>query len=113
VEKSDARSRSWPAERHIARLEARGVAVDSAHFRVALMEILALADNGHTRLDIRDGAHPKQLPVRVGVFAERLATLRGGTAAWRRLNAARYLSDPEILFGADISADAERHLHPA
>ena len=127
------------AERHIARLEARGVAMDPAHFRVALMEILALADNGHTRLDIRDGAHPKQLPVRVGVFADglyvmgatdatvellggrivaidgkpievvmdRLAALRGGTAAWRRLNAARYLSDPGILFGADISADAE------
>ena len=26
--------------------------VDHAHFRVALMEILALADNGHTRLDV-------------------------------------------------------------
>jgi len=128
------------AERHIARLEASGVAVDPAHFRVALMEILALADNGHTRLDIRDDAHPKRLPVRVGVFADglyvmgatdatvellgsrivaidrkpievvmkRLAALRGGTAAWRRLNAARYLTDPEILFGADISTDAER-----
>jgi hypothetical protein len=127
------------AERRIAALEATGVAVDRAHFRVALMEILALADNGHTRLDVGDGVHTKQLPVRVGVFSdglyvmratgaglallggqvtaidgkpielvmERLAALRGGTTDWRRLHAALYLSDPEILFGTDISADGE------
>ena len=38
----------------------------------------------------------------IEVVMERLAALRGGTAAWRRLYAALYLSDPEILFGTDI-----------
>ena len=127
------------AERRVAALEALGTPVDQAHFRVELMKILALADNGHTRLDVADGTHPKQFPVRVGVFSDglyvmraagaarallggrvvaidgkpidvvmqRLAALRGGTAAWRRLYAALYLSDPDILFGSDISADGE------
>jgi hypothetical protein len=127
------------AQRRMVALETTGVAEDQAHFRVALMEILALADNGHTRLEVGKGAHTKQLPVRAGVFSdgiyvmsatgaalallggrvtaidgepidlvmEQLAGLRGGTPAWRKLNAALYLSDPEILFGTNISADGD------
>jgi hypothetical protein len=127
------------AEARIAALEARQSSLDRAHFRVALMEILALADNGHTRLDLGDGAHAEQLPVKVFGFSDgiyvmramdtstallggrvvaiggkpidvvmkRLTALRGGTTAWRRRNATQYLTDPELLFGADISPDAE------
>jgi hypothetical protein len=125
------------AERRIAALEGADKALDHPHFRVALMKILALADNGHTRLDVGGGALPRQLPVRVAVFSDglyimrttdansallggrvvaidgqpielvmdRLAGLRGGTAAWRKLYAALYLSDQEILFGEDIAPD--------
>jgi hypothetical protein len=127
------------AERRIAALESADKALDHAHLRVALMKILALADNGHTRLDVGDDLVPRQLPVRVAIFSdglhimrttdaysallggrvvaidgkpievvmERLADLRGGTAAWRKLNAALYLVDPEILFGEDIAPDME------
>ena len=38
---------------------------------------------------------------------ERLAGLRGGTAAWRKLYAAFYVVDQEILFGAGIAANME------
>jgi hypothetical protein len=43
----------------------------------------------------------------IELVMERLAALRGGTPAWRRLQAALYLSDPEVLFGTSISADSE------
>jgi hypothetical protein len=38
---------------------------------------------------------------------ERLAELRGGAAAWRKLHAAFYIVDQEILFGEDIAPDME------
>jgi hypothetical protein len=127
------------AERRIAALESADKALDHPHFRVALMRILALADNGHTHLDVGGDTIPRQLPVRVAVFAdglyimrttdansallggrvvaidgkpievvmERLADLRGGTPAWRRLHAALYLADQEILFGEDIAPNSE------
>ena len=127
------------AERRIGELEHADKAMDHPHFRVALMKILALADNGHTHLDVGGDAIPRQLPVRVAVFSdglyimrttdansallggritaidgkpieavlERLAALRGGTAAWRKLYAAHYVVDQEILFGADIAPDME------
>jgi hypothetical protein len=127
------------AERRIAALEGLETPLDRPHFRVALMKILGLADNGHTRLDPGPGASPKMLPVRVTLFSdglyvmrttdansallgghvvaidgksievvmERLAELRGGTAAWRKLHAAHYIIDQDILFGADIAPDME------
>jgi hypothetical protein len=126
------------AERRTATLEAADEPMDHPHLRVALMKILALADNGHTHLDV-GGPPPRQLPVRVAIFSDglyvmratsaasallggrlvaidgkpiehvmkRLADLRGGTAGWRNLYAALYLTDQEILFGADIAADLE------
>ncbi|MES1189652.1 MAG: hypothetical protein ABUS47_01110 [Steroidobacter sp.] len=57
------------AERRISALEAVARPLDPAHFRVALMEILALADNGHTHLDTDDSA-PKKLPLRVALFSD-------------------------------------------
>lgn len=127
------------AERRIAALEGADKVLDHPHFRVALMKIMALADNGHTHLEIGGGTMPRQLPVRVAVFSdglyimrttdansallggrvvaidgkpievvmERLMGLRGGTAAWRKLYAALYLVDQEILFGEDIAPDTE------
>lgn len=124
------------AEQRIAMLESLKAPLDHPHFRVALMTILALADNGHTHLD---SPKSRKLPVRVGVFSDglyvvrtteassallggrlvaidgkpidvvmgRLEQLRGGTAAWRRQYAAFYLADQEILFGADIARDPE------
>jgi hypothetical protein len=127
------------AERRIAALESLDKALDHPHFRVELMKILALADNGHPRVDLGNGANSRKLPVRLAVFSdglyvmrttdansavlggrvvaidgkpidvvmERLAELRGGTAAWRKLHAALYLADQEILFGEDIAPDME------
>lgn len=127
------------AERRITTLESADEALDHPHLRVALMKILALADNGHTHLDVGGGTIPRQLPVRVAMFAdglyimrtteansallggrvvsidgkpvevvmERLADLRGGTPAWRKLHAALYVADQEILFGEDIAPDIE------
>jgi len=57
------------AEDRINDLQAASKTLDSAHFRVALMEILAMADNGHTHLDT-DGSPPKKLPVRVALFSD-------------------------------------------
>jgi hypothetical protein len=125
------------AEQRIAALESAQTPLDRPHFRVALMKILALADNGHTHLD---SPLSRKLPVRVGVFSdglyvmrattassallggrvvaidgtpldvvmERLEQLRGGTVAWRRLYAAFYIIDQDILFGADIAHDPRR-----
>lgn len=120
------------AEQRIAALEHLTTPLDQAHFRVELMQIVALADNGHTRLD---APKARNLPVRVALFADglyvvrtppaysallgsrvaaidgtpidvvmqRLAQLRGGTAAWRREWAAFYTVDQDILFGEDIA----------
>ena len=140
LDRSFAPSARLEAERRVTELESRSDALDRAHFRVALMRILALADNGHTHLDTGKGAGARQLPLRVGVFSDglyvmrvteahqallggrvtaidgmpidsvvqRLASLRGGTAAWRRLYAALYIVDQDILFGTDIASDAQR-----
>ncbi|HEY2446064.1 MAG TPA: hypothetical protein VGI20_10030 [Rhizomicrobium sp.] len=45
-------------------------------FRVALMEIAALADNGHTHVGSGEGADPKRLPVRVALFSDGLYIMR-------------------------------------
>lgn len=127
------------AERRLRQLEALGTPLDKPHLRVALMEILALADNGHTHLSSGPGAQTKELPVRVAAFSDglyvmrasesasellggrvtaidgkpisevmdRLSELRGGTAGWRRLYAAFYIVDQDILYGTGISPDPD------
>jgi hypothetical protein len=106
---------------------------------VALMQILALADNGHTRM--RASIERKTVlmaPVRLARFAEgffvvrakapyrdllggrveaidgvpfslvlqRLETLRGGTEAFRRENAAIFIAVQDFLYGLGIAREA-------
>ena len=58
------------AERRIAALANSKTVLPRPSFRVALMEITALADNGHTRLGYDPGAEPMELPVRVAAFSD-------------------------------------------
>lgn len=60
------------AQRRIAALERTNSVLHKAKIRVALMEIVALADNGHTRMSSDPGAYPKELPVRVTMFSDGL-----------------------------------------
>jgi hypothetical protein len=63
-------------KRQIAELKAERVPLDSGRFRVALMRITALADNGHTSLDDNKGNWPNCVPLRVMWFADGLYVLR-------------------------------------
>src|SRR5579863_5816175 len=118
------------AKRQIAELKAERVPLDSGRFRVALMRITALADNGHTSLDDKkdcvpirvmwfaDGlyvlraksAHADLLGARIdsidgrptGAVLAELEQLRGGAEGWRRTLAALYVQSPEILYGAGL-----------
>lgn len=58
------------AERRIAALEKSDQVLPKPQFRVALMRIVALADNGHTSLRSDPGAYPMILPVRVAQFSD-------------------------------------------
>jgi hypothetical protein len=126
------------ADARIAELEALPEPLSPEKFHVALMQIMALADNGHTRARMSvDGKDTLGEPVRLTRFAEgfyvmrakpefrgmlggrlesidgmpfdeivtRLETLRGGTEAFRRDNAALYAIDHEILYGLGIARD--------
>jgi hypothetical protein len=67
------------ADRQTAELEAERVPLDSGRFRVALMGITALADNGHTSLeDNKD--RPNCGPLRVMWFPDGLYVLRAKSA---------------------------------
>lgn len=117
-------------QREIAALQNELAPLDSGRFRVALMRVAALADNGHTALDDKqdcvpvrvawfdDGLyvlrarsdHAELLGARVdsiegrpagGVLAE-LGQLRGGAEGWRRIHAALYVQSPQILYGAGL-----------
>ncbi|MBI3677695.1 MAG: hypothetical protein HY243_13885 [Proteobacteria bacterium] len=68
------------AERRIRAMEAQPGVVEKPKFRVALMEIVALADNGHTRLGSNPGAYPTELPIRVSLFSDGLHVMRAQTA---------------------------------
>lgn len=50
--------------------------LDRPHFRVLLMQIDALADNGHSRVENEPGAAPMELPVRVVAFSDGLYVMR-------------------------------------
>jgi hypothetical protein len=64
------------ANRRIAVLEKLTAPLDRPHFRIALMRIDALADNGHSKVGYDPGATPKELPVRVAIFSDGLYVLR-------------------------------------
>ena len=70
------------ADRRLAALRALPTALDRGHFRVALMEIVALADNGHTRLgpSQKDSQQQPELPIRVTLFADGLYVMRAQDA---------------------------------
>lgn len=68
------------ADREIAALSAASLPLDRGRFRVALMRIVALADNGHTSLDDRDDERPNCVPVRVYWFDDGLYVLRAKAA---------------------------------
>ena len=56
--------------------EALDAVLDRPHFRVALMQIDALADNGHSRVENERGAASLELPVRVTEFSNGLYIMR-------------------------------------
>lgn len=62
--------------RKLDALEALGTVLDRPHFRVSLMQIDALADNGHSRVENDPGAAPLELPVRVAAFSDGLYIMR-------------------------------------
>jgi hypothetical protein len=127
------------ANRRIDALEAFDTVLDRPHFRVLLMQIDALADNGHSRIENEPSADPMELPVRVVTFSDglyvmratennaellgsrvtaidgrpidvvmsKLAQLRGGTANWRRLHAAQFLTLQDMLYGIDVAPDMQ------
>src|SRR5450631_2069858 len=64
------------ANRRLDALEALSTVLDRPHFRVALMQIDALADNGHSRVENERSAAPMELPVRVAAFSDGLYIMR-------------------------------------
>ncbi|HTK79598.1 MAG TPA: hypothetical protein VL286_04080 [Rhizomicrobium sp.] len=64
------------AERRLSALAASKMLLDRAHFRVALLSITALADNGHTSLFSKKPIRPVQLPIRVAEFSDGLYVMR-------------------------------------
>jgi len=67
------------ADRRIAELKSEHVPLDKERFRVALMRITALADNGHTGLYFGKGGQ-NFMPLRVTLFADGLYVLRAKSA---------------------------------
>ena len=67
------------ADRRIAELKSEHVLLDKERFRVALMRITALADNGHTGLYSSKGGQ-NIMPLRVALFADGLYVLRAKSA---------------------------------
>jgi len=103
-------------------------------FRVALMRVAALADNGHTGVYSGDAPRPNAVPLRVTEFSDglyvlrarapdvlgarvekidgipvddvfrRLDTLHGGTAPSRRTSSVIWIQSPTILNGLGIAS---------
>jgi hypothetical protein len=124
------------ANREIDALAASKDVLPRAQFRLAVMRVAALADNGHTSTGSEDDARSDELPMRVAPFSDgfyvtyakaenaamlggrvtaidghpfndvltRMATLRGGTADFRRYNAAIFLARIDLLNALGISA---------
>jgi hypothetical protein len=76
MDRSFAPAARTEANRRIDALEALGTVLDRSHFRVSLMQIDALADNGHSRVENEPSAAPMQLPVRVLAFSDGLYVMR-------------------------------------
>lgn len=68
------------ADRQIGRLRAERAPLDRGRFRVALMRIVALADNGHTSLGGKKNDLPNCVAIRVTWFDDGLYVLRAKAA---------------------------------
>jgi hypothetical protein len=68
------------ARRRVSELANSKTVKPRPNFRVALMELAALADNGHTHLDSDAGADPMELPVRVAAFSDGIYVLHATKA---------------------------------
>jgi len=68
------------ANRRLAVLASAKTVLDRAHMRVALMEIAALADNGHTGVNSKAPTRAAILPIRLSAFSEGLFVLRAKAA---------------------------------
>ena len=65
------------AQARVSELETSNIALPPQKLHVALMQVMALADNGHTRMRIlSDGPKPLMLPVRVTRFADGFYVMR-------------------------------------
>ena len=64
------------AIRRLDALEALGTVLDRPHLHVALMQIDALADNGHSRIENEGSAAHLELPVRLAAFSDGLYIMR-------------------------------------
>jgi hypothetical protein len=76
LDRSFATATRAEANRRIDALEASGTVFDRHHFRVLLMQIDALADNGHSRIENEPSAAAIELPVRVVAFPDGLYVMR-------------------------------------
>jgi hypothetical protein len=76
MDRSFAAANRTEANRRIDALEALGTVLDRPHFRVLLMQIDALSDNGHSRIENESDAAPMELPVRVVAFSDGLYVMR-------------------------------------
>src|SRR5277367_3081320 len=80
LDRSFAPAARTEANRRLHVLETLGTVLDQPHFRVALMQIDALADNGHSRVDIERTAAALELPVRLTAFSDGLYVMRATQA---------------------------------
>jgi hypothetical protein len=64
------------AIRRLDALETLGTVLDRPHFQVALMQIDALADNGHSGIENEGSAASLELPVRLAAFSDGLYIMR-------------------------------------
>lgn len=76
LDRSFAQKDRAEANRRLDALEVLGTVLDPPHLRVSLMQIDALADNGHSRVEYGRGAAPLELPVRVSAFSDGLFIMR-------------------------------------
>lgn len=76
LDRSFARADRSEANRRLDSLEALGTVLDRPHFRASLMQIDALADNGHSRVENQRTAAPLELPVRVAMFSDGFYIMR-------------------------------------
>jgi hypothetical protein len=87
------------AEARVAALESLATALPPPRLQVALMQVMAWADNGHSRMDATAAEGTRILPVRVTRFAEGFYVMRA-TAPYRDMLGGRVESIDGQSFAA-------------